>query len=214
MGRIQGRPGPCDKGHAALRGGSDRRARSPAELVNFAQIGHDVLVKIERLPKIVIAAIQGHAMGGGLELALACDLRFMAAGKAQLALPEVKIGAVPNMGGTQRLPRLIGKSRALDLLITGRSVGDEEALRLGLVDRVYPAGELLQRAVEYARELARGASLTISLIKQAVNEGANQSLEAGLALEREAGNVVFRSQDFAEGVRAFTDKRAPKFAGQ
>jgi len=187
--------------------------RTSSELATFAQVGHELLAKIERLPQIVIAVIEGHAMGGGLELALACDLRFMAAGNGQLAVPEVKISAVPNMGGTQRLPRLIGRSRALDMLITGRTVGHEEALRIGLVDRVFAPKELVDQTKEYGKQLAGGAGLAITLIKRAVNEGVYLSLEAGLALEREAGNVVFRSQDFKEGIKAFGEKRPPKFTG-
>ncbi len=186
----------------------------PGALTTFALFGHQVLDKLERMPKIVIAAIEGHAMGGGLEIALACDLRFMAQGKAQLGLVEVKIGAVPNMGGTQRLPRLIGKARALELMIAGATVGADEALRIGLVDRLYPAEELMAKATDYARALAQGATLGIGLIKQCVNEGLEMPLGAGLALERTCGGVAFRSEDFREGSRAFVEKRAVTFKGR
>lgn len=187
---------------------------SPEAIATFALVGHQALDKLGRLPQIVIAAIEGHAMGGGLEMALACDLRFMARGKGRLGLVEAKIAAVPNMGGTQRMPRLIGKARALSMMITGETVDADQALQLGLVDRVYEAAELLPKTIEYAGALARGATLTLGLIKQCVNEGLEMPLAAGLALERACGGIAFRSGDFQEGARAFVEKRAPKFQGR
>ena len=187
---------------------------SPEAIATFALVGHQALDKLGRLPQIVIAAIEGHAMGGGLEMALACDLRFMARGKGRLGLVEAKIAAVPNMGGTQRMPRLIGKARALSMMITGETVDADQALQLGLVDRVYEAAELLPKTIEYAGALARGATLTLGLIKQCVNEGLEMPLAAGLALERACGGIAFRSEDFQEGARAFVEKRAPKFQGR
>jgi enoyl-CoA hydratase/carnithine racemase len=187
---------------------------TPEAIMAFALFGHLTLVKLESLPKIVIAAIEGHAVGGGLEIALACDLRFMARGPGRLGLGEVKIGAVPNMGGTQRLPRLIGKSRALRMLITGETVDAEEAMRIGLVDGLHAPEELLARTVEYATSVARGPVLTIGLIKQCVNEGLEMPLAGGLALERACGGVAFRSEDFKEGSRAFAEKRPPAFRGR
>ncbi len=187
---------------------------APEAIATFALVGHQALDKLGRLPKIVIAAIEGHAMGGGLEMALACDLRFMARGKSRLGLVEAKIAAVPNMGGTQRMPRLIGKARALSMMITGETVDADQALQLGLVDRVYEAAELMPKTVEYANALAQGATLTLGLIKQCVNEGLEMPLAAGLALERACGGIAFRSQDFEEGARAFVEKRAPKFQGR
>jgi len=188
---------------------------APSEaLATFSLVGHQILEKLERLPKIVIAAIEGHAMGGGLEIALACDLRFMARGKGRLGLVEVKIAAIPGMGGTQRLPRLIGRARALRMMITGETVEAEEALRLGLVDAVHEPAELMGKTVEYARTLAQGATLAIGLIKQCVHEGLEVGLAAGLGLERACCGVAFRSEDFKEGARAFTEKRSPAFTGR
>lgn len=184
------------------------------QLARFALFGHETVCKLGRLPQIVIAAIEGHAMGGGLEMALGCDFRFMAKGAPRLAVPEVNIAAVPNMGGTQRLPRLIGKSRALEMLVTGKPVSADEALAMGLVDRVYEPQELLAKTVEFAQQLAKGPAITIAMIKKCINEGLETSLSVGLALERETGRVFPRTADFKEGVKAFVEKRTPNFQGK
>lgn len=189
-------------------------AMGPEDIARFALFGHETVCKLERLPQITIAAIEGHAMGGGLEMALGCDFRFIARGAAKLAVPEVNIGAVPNMGGTQRLPRLIGKSRALEMLITGKQVSGEEALALGLVDRVYELADVLPQTMEFAKKLAQGPAVTIAMIKKSVNEGLEASLSVGLALERETGRVFPRTEDFQEGVKAFVEKRSPNFQGK
>ncbi|MBI2462362.1 MAG: enoyl-CoA hydratase/isomerase family protein [Candidatus Rokubacteria bacterium] len=183
-------------------------------LTTFALVGHQALDKLERLPKVVIAAIEGHALGGGLEIAMACDLRFMARGSGRLGLVEAKIGAVPNMGGTQRLPRLVGKGRALHMMITGETVTADEALAIGLVDRVFEPNELLPKIAEYAKTLAQGPTLTIGLIKRCVTEGLEMPLAGGLSLERTCGGIAFASEDFQEGSRAFVEKRAPSFRGR
>lgn len=175
----------------------------------------ETLSKMESTPKIFIAAINGTCVGGGLEIALATDLRFVARGeKVKLGLPEVTLGVLPGTGGTQRLPRLIGKARALDLLITGRLLSPEEALQIGLVDRVFDSAEFMDRTMEYAQQLTRGATRAISLIKRSVQEGLEMSLPAGLALERELQNRLFVTQDAQEGLSAFIEKRKPKFQGK
>lgn len=175
---------------------------------------HAALERISRVPKIFIAMIGGHALGGGLEIALACDLRFAGDGDFKLGLPEVTLGLLPGNGGTQRLSRLIGKSRALDLMVNGRAVAPSEALALGIVDRVFPPADLAAKTMEYAANLARGASFAIGRIKMAVNEGIEMPLGDGLANERKVTEQVFLSEDAKEGIAAFVEKRKPVFKGK
>jgi enoyl-CoA hydratase len=182
----------------------------------YAVVNHanEVLDKFERTAKVVIAAVGGHALGGGLEIALACDLRFAAEGDFRLGLPEVSLGLLPGTGGTQRLPRLIGKARAMDLMVRGKRITPQEALEIGLVNRLLPADQLLEKTVEYAAQLAAGPTFAIGNIKIATTLGAETSLEAGMALEREAVYRLFASEDAAEGVAAFTEKRQPSWKGR
>ncbi len=175
---------------------------------------HEVLRKIELTPKVFFAAINGHCLGGGMEIALACDLRFAAAGKHGLGQPEITLGILPGNGGTQRLPRLVGKSRALDLMITGRTVSPEEALAIGLVDRVFPAEELAAKTREYGEGLAASATMAVGLIKLTVTRGMELPLDGGLAYEQEALFRTFASEDAAAGVAAFVEKRPPEFKGR
>ncbi len=173
----------------------------------------ETLNKFASTPKVVIAGINGHCVGGGLEIALACDLRMMAAGSGKIGLPEVTLGVLPGTGGTQRLPRLIGTSRALDLMITGRLLTPEEALSIGLVNYVYPKESFTQDLMAYAKALAHGPSRAVSLIKRSVVEGIEEPLSAGLALERELQNRLFVTDDAKEGISAFIEKRKPVFKG-
>jgi enoyl-CoA hydratase/carnithine racemase len=175
---------------------------------------HESLEKIGHLPKVFIAMIGGHALGGGLEIALACDLRFCGDGDYRLGLPEVTLGLLPGNGGTQRLTRLVGKNRALDLMIQGRAVPPAEALAMGIVDRVFPQSELYARTMEYATRIAQGASFAIGRIKQAVNQGADLPLSDGLAFERQVTEEVFKTADAKEGITAFMEKRKPAFTGK
>jgi enoyl-CoA hydratase/carnithine racemase len=183
---------------------------------NMAMIraSHETLASIATIPKIFIAEINAHALGGGLEIALACDLRFAAAGDYRLGTPEVTLGVLPGNGGTQRLPRLVGWSRALDLMITGRTLTPVEALELGIVNAVYPAEELREKTIEYARALASGATKAIGNIKLAVHEGLALGLESGLGREQTLVEELFRSDDGREGIAAFTEKREPVFSGR
>lgn len=180
----------------------------------FVNHAHEVLSKIERTPKVVVAAIGGHALGGGLEIALACDLRFAAEGEFRLGLPEVTLGLLPGSGGTQRLSRLIGKARAMDLMIRGEPVGPGQALELGIVNRLFPADTLVEETLAYARKLAEGPTFAIGNIKIAAGLGAEMPLEAGLALEREAVYRLFASEDAAEGLAAFAEKRPATWQGR
>ena len=184
------------------------------EKVAFITLMHEVLRRVETMPIVFIAAVTGHCLGGGLEIALACDLRFAAAGTYGLGQPEITLGILPGNGGTQRLPRLVGKSRALDLMITGRTVSPDDARAIGLVDRVVPGEDLLAKTREYAEAVARSATISIGLIKLAVNRGLDMALDDGLAYEREVLFRSFLTEDSAEGVRAFVEKRQPAFKGR
>ena len=181
--------------------------------MEMIETSHRALASIARSPKIFIAEINGHALGGGLEIPLACDLRFAGEGDYRLGTPEATLGLLPGNGGTQRLPRLIGRSRALDLMITGRTVTPAEAHALGIVDAVFPADELHERTRGYAETLAAGATKAIGNIKLAVTEGIDDGLERGLARERELVEELFLSEDGREGLAAFSEKRQPAFKG-
>jgi enoyl-CoA hydratase/carnithine racemase len=164
-------------------------------------------------PQVFIAFLSGHALGGGLEIALACDIRLAATGRYKLGLPEVTLGLLPGNGGTQRLTRLIGPSRALELLITGRAYGVDEAQQMGLVAQVFDADEADGKVREYAERLATGPGLAIAAIKRCVHEGGEKTLDEGLALEAELMEQLFRSKDADEGLHAFVEKRTPEFVG-
>lgn len=164
-------------------------------------------------PKPLIAAIEGYALGGGLELALCTDI-IVAGEGAKLGLPEVKIGILPGGGGTQKLARLIGAKRAMLLLTTGRMFSAAEALAMGVISEVAPTGQALPRAIEIAREIAAMAPIAVQQIKEIVNAGLNAPLETALALERKALQLLFATHDQKEGMRAFLEKRKPKFEGK
>jgi enoyl-CoA hydratase/carnithine racemase len=210
---------------AVLRSASERFFSAGADVKAFNEntveanmemirVSHETLSSIASIPKVFIAEINAHALGGGLEIALACDRRFAADGDYRLGTPEVTLGVLPGNGGTQRLPRLIGWSRALDLMITGRTVTPAEALELGIVDAVFPADELPEKTLEYARGLASGATRAIGNIKLAVHDGLAGGLDAGLERERELVEELFRSEDGREGIAAFAEKRKPVFSGR
>ncbi|RDI95046.1 enoyl-CoA hydratase [Meiothermus sp. QL-1] len=176
----------------------------------FAILGQSVFNEIAALPLPTIAAINGYALGGGLELALACDLR-VASHKARLGLPEVGLGIIPGFGGTQRLPRLLGRGRALDLIYTGRHVTAEEALSLGLVNRV--GEDALETARELAALILKNAPVALALAKEAVGRGENLDLQEALEIEADLFGMACATQDMREGTRAFLEKRTPEFKG-
>jgi enoyl-CoA hydratase len=180
----------------------------------FCLFCQETLDKFAKTPKIVIAALNGHCVGGGLEIALACDLRMMAKDSGKIGLPEVTLGVLPGTGGTQRLPRLVGTSRALDMMITGKLLTPEEALHIGLVNYVFPKESFVQDVEKYAKALAHGPSRAVSLIKRSVVEGIEMPLTSALALERELQNRLFVTEDAKEGLAAFAEKRKPNFKGR
>lgn len=162
---------------------------------------------------VFIAHIGGHALGGGLEIALACDIRLANAGNYKLGTPEVTLGLLPGNGGTQRLTRLLGPGRAMELLLTGRTFSPEDALNWGLVAELYDPAEADDRVRAYALRFATGPALATAAIKRCVHEGSNMTLDDGLALEGELIDMLFRSQDAHEGLHAFVEKRTPEFTG-
>ncbi len=178
-------------------GGTDRASK-------VTQTFASVLNAIAALPRATVAAIAGYALGGGLELALACDFRVVAEG-ARLGQPEILLGIIPGGGGTQRLARLIGPARAKDLVLTGRNVSADEALEIGLADRVFAADGFLGEALHFASQLARGAIVAQGLAKRAIDEGLELSLADGLALERQLFVSVFETRDAEIGVRSFLE---------
>ncbi|HET7088501.1 MAG TPA: enoyl-CoA hydratase-related protein [Anaerolineae bacterium] len=181
------------------------------EMIRFA---HQALDKMAASAKVFIAAINGHALGGGLEMALACDLRFAAEGSYRIGLPEVTLGLLPGNGGTQRLPRLIGANKALEMMITGEAVAPADALRLGIVNRLFTPDKLMEETEAYARKLASGASVAVGRIKHAVYRGIALPLSEGLALERELIEPLFNTEDAKEGFAAFAEKRQPVYKGK
>jgi enoyl-CoA hydratase/carnithine racemase len=183
--------------------------------VMTALLAHESFRKMENTPIIFIAAIAGHCLGGGFELALACDLRFAAEGSYQIGLPETNLGLFPGSGGTQRLPRLVGLSKGLDMIVNATTMPPARAHELGLVDRLFPdAAACREGAIEYASKVAAGPSVALGHAKLAVTQGYGTPLDVGLALEREAISRVFVSQDANEGIKAFTEKRKAEFKGE
>jgi enoyl-CoA hydratase len=202
--------GSGDRAFAAgadIRGLTTLDAASGAE---FSQRGQHVFTQIERCGKPVIACINGVALGGGCELALACTLR-LAADRAKLGLPEAKLGLIPGYAGTQRLPRLIGRAAALRLLLTGDAIPAAEALRLGLVDEVVPAENLMDRAHALAKTIATNAPLATAAALEAVTRGEALPLDEALQIEAEIFARLCASEDKREGVDAFLNKRAPQW---
>jgi len=203
-------------GDRAFAAGADIRELAPLtpeEGRSFTLRGQAIFRKIERLGKPVIACIQGFALGGGCELAMACTLR-LAADDARLGQPEVKLGVICGYGGTQRLPRLVGRSAALKLLLTGAIIDAQEAFRIGLVDEVVPADQLMQRAEALALEIAANAPLAVAETLRTVDEGLDLPLEE--ALEREAAGFghLCGTADKTEGTQAFLAKRPPTWTGR
>ena len=205
--------GAGDRAFVAGADISELASLSPVAAREHAERGQALFDRIERFGKPVIAAINGFALGGGCELAMACTLRI-AADTAQLGQPEINLGLIPGFGGTQRLSRLVGRGRALDLLLTGRPVSADEALRIGLVERVVPAVELLSGARAWATELAEKPPLAVRYILEAVNKGGEAPHAEAQALEASLFGLVASTADMREGTAAFLEKRRPLFRGE
>ncbi len=185
----------------------------------FCLHANETLLRFESTPKLCIAAINGHCVGGGLEVALACDLRVARAGTYQLGLPEVSLGVLPGTGGTQRLTRLLGKGRAMEMMVEGQTVNVERAHELGLVNRIIPETThegFMRTVMAYAHEFTppNRAAAAVGRIKRATQAAGEMPLEQGLALERELQAELFASSDAKEGLVAFTAKRKPHFYGR
>lgn len=203
-------------GEKAFIAGADIAALSrltPAEAEANSRSGQELTKLMERLRKPVIAAINGYALGGGCELALACTLRIAAEG-ARMGQPEVKLGIICGYGGTQRLPRLVGRGRALELLLTGEAIDAAEALRIGLVNRVVKREALMDEARALARRIMAAGPLAVAASMNLVYEGLDKSLEDALDMEAYAFARGFETQDMREGTAAFLEKRPPKFTGK
>lgn len=186
----------------------------PRYKTQFCLFCNETLDKIARSPQIYIACLEGHTVGGGLEMALACDLRFMGDEAGKIGLPEISLGVLAGTGGTQRLARQVGHSKALDLNLTGDLLSPQEALDIGLVDRVYPQAEVAEKTREYAKKIANGPSYAAEKIKLSIMNGKEMPLNVAIRYEGELQNLLFRSDDAQEGLQAFLDKREPQWTGQ
>ncbi|MBA2454149.1 MAG: enoyl-CoA hydratase/isomerase family protein [Chloroflexia bacterium] len=192
---------------------SEMSSKGPAEARRFGELGHAIGRGIGSAPQPWIAAVNGYALGGGCEMALACDIR-VASENAQLGQPEVTLGIPAGWGGTQRLPRLVGPGIAAEMLLTGRRLKADEALRIGLVNAVYPSDELLPNATEMAQTIANNSPAAVTATKQAMRLAFDVPLADGLTFEAQIFALAFDTQDQKEGMTAFAEKRSAKFSGE
>jgi enoyl-CoA hydratase/carnithine racemase len=178
-------------------------------------IGQEMWRRVDRFPKPIIAAINGHALGGGLELAMACHFRIMAdAPNHQIGLTELNLGLIPGWGGTQRMSRLLGKSKALELILFSKRLSAREALSIGLVNQISALGKLMEDALELAGKLADRPPLAVSSVLRSITAGIYEGIDAGLAKEAECSKMLAKSKDVIEGFTAFMEKRKPVFKGE
>ncbi|MGF1502827.1 MAG: enoyl-CoA hydratase-related protein [Paracoccaceae bacterium] len=214
--------GEDDRVRAIVLTGDDKAFAAGADVTEFVDASAIEMVqrRTERYwravadsPQPVVAAISGYAIGGGLELAMACDL-IVVGETAELGQPEIRLGIMPGAGGTQRLTRAVGKFHAMKMCLTGKPISGREALAIGLACECVPDGEVLEAAIKLAVSIARMPPLAARFVKEAVVQGENASLEAGLLLERRAFQLLFSSADRTEGMRAFLEKRRPEFKGE
>jgi enoyl-CoA hydratase/carnithine racemase len=203
-------------GEKAFCAGADLKERatlSPMEVKQFIYTIRNLFTEIENLNKPVIAAVNGIALGGGTELALACDIRI-AAESATMGLTETRLAIIPGAGGTQRLPRLVGKGKAKELIFTGRRVGADEARSIGLVNQVVPSGDLMDACLQMAAMICETGPIAVEQAKYAINNGMETDLNTGLALESNAYWVTIPTKDRLEGLTAFREKRKPVYKGE
>ncbi len=183
---------------------------SPEAGEQLARRGQTLFNKIEQMPKVVIAAINGYCLGGGMELAMACHLRI-AGDRLRMGQPEINLGIIPGFGGTQRLPRIVGQAKALELILSGDMINAEEAKRIGLINKIVPEGEVLKQAVGLAKKIGAKSKCAIEAILKAIEEGMNEPLSIGLSREAELFGKICQTADMREGITAFLEKRQPKF---
>ncbi|MYS80150.1 enoyl-CoA hydratase/isomerase family protein [Embleya scabrispora] len=203
-------------GEKVFAAGADIKEMADMSYVDMADRGaalQSSFTAVAEIPKPVVAAITGFALGGGCELALCADVR-VCADTAKLGQPEITLGIIPGAGGTQRLPRLIGPAKAKDLIFTGRFVAAEEALAIGLVDRVVPAEDVYTEAVKWATQFANGPAYALRAAKEAIDRGLDVDLDTGLEIERLQFTALFATEDRSTGMRAFVAKEKPKFTGR
>ncbi len=189
------------------------RKFTPLEAINFAEKGQRVCSMIEGFPRPVLATISGYALGAGLELALSCDY-LLADGTAQFGFREISYGVLPAFGGTQRLPRLVGKARAKEMFFSGRLLSAEDAFRIGLVNQLLPVESLLENVLDQLQQICRSGLLSLQLGKEVIDTGYEVNLNAACKMERDAFAVCFSTEDQKEGMSAFIEKRLPRFTGK
>jgi len=189
---------------------------TPTYKYYFCLHANETLNRLEQTPKLVIAAINGHCVGGGLEVAMAADIRVARKGAGKMGLPEVSLGVLPGTGGTQRLVRIVGKSKAIELMATGQLFDFERGVELGIVNQIFEADGFAERVYEYARQFTtpNKAAHAVGRIKRAAQTGSEVSFESALALERELQQQLFQSEDAKEGLDAYVNKRQPEFKGR
>ena len=182
----------------------------------FCLHANETLSRLEQTPKLVIAALNGHCVGGGLEIAMACDIRIAKKNAGKVGLPEINLGVLPGTGGTARITRLLGKAKSIELMTTGRLFTYEEAKDWGLIHDIYEGNDFMDQCWDYAKQFTppNKASFAVGNIKRSVQSGGEIPLEYALALERELQNLLFKSEDAKEGIAAYAEKRTPKFKGK